>query len=142
MRKFMLAVCVFVLLLSSALAEDALVKEPEALAKKAATRYVPSGIARTVWFLYGAYADCSPWDSIEVRTTKEPEHGTVEIVPGEGFGQFAQNSVSAKCNGKKMRGLNVDYKSSGRYLGPDEFDLLVLWPNGFAWEMHFNMIVR
>ena len=56
--------------------------------------------------------------------------------------QFANNSVSAKCNGKKISGVNVNYKSSGGYLGPDEFDLLVLWPQGFAWEMHFNMIVR
>ena len=61
---------------------------------------------------------------------------------GEGFGQFANTSVAAKCNGKKTSGVNVNYKSSGGYLGPDEFDLLVLWPNGFAWEMHFNMIVR
>jgi hypothetical protein len=138
MRKLLLAVCVFVLLLSSALAEDALVKEPEALPKKAATRYVPSRIARTVWFLYGAYADCSPWDYSDVRTTKSPEHGAVEIVPGENFAEFAKDSVLAKCSGKKMRGLSVNYKSSGGYLGPDEFDLLVLWPTGRAWEMHFS----
>jgi hypothetical protein len=101
MSKLLLAVCAFGLLLSPASAEEASMNEPEALVKKAATRYVPSGIVRTLWFLHGAYADCSPWDSIEVRTTKEPEHGTVEIVPSEGFGQFANNSVSAKCNGKK-----------------------------------------
>jgi len=139
MKKFLLALSVFGLLLSSASADEGSVKEPEALLKKVATRYVPSGIARTLWFLYGAHVDCSAWDSIEVRTIKEPEHGTVEIAPGEGFGQFANGS---KCNGKKMSGVNVNYKSSGGYLGPDEFDLLVLWPNGFAWEMHFNMLVR
>ena len=137
MSKFLLTtVFAFGLLLSVASAPEA------ALVKRNATRYVPSGIQRTLWFLHGANPDCSPIDSIEVRTTKEPEHGAVEIVPGQGFPAFPRDNVRFKCNEKKISGLNVNYKSSDKYVGPDEFDLLVLWPTGRAWEMHFNMIVR
>jgi DNA invertase Pin-like site-specific DNA recombinase len=57
-------------------------------------------------------------------------------------GNAAKDSVRANCNDKKIRSLNVSYKSFGGYLGPDEFDLLVLWPSGRAWEAHFKIIVR
>jgi hypothetical protein len=33
-------------------------------------------------------------------------------------------------------------KSSEEYHGPDEFTVLVLWPNGYASEAHFKMVVR
>jgi hypothetical protein len=139
MSKFLLTtVCAFGLLLSVASAEEV---EKE-LQKLEFTRWVPTGTKRTIWFLYGANPDCSPWDLSEVRTTKSPEHGAVEIVPGETFAQFAKDSVRANCNDKKIRSLNVSYKSFGGYLGPDEFDLLVLWPSGRAWEAHFKIIVR
>ena len=66
----------------------------------------------------------------------------MEIAAAEGFGAWPRDTPRFKCNEKKLRGLNVNYKSSVGYVGPDEFDLLVLWPQGIAWEMHFNMIVR
>jgi hypothetical protein len=142
MNKFLVTVCALGLLLSFASAEEASVRD-EALAKRNATRFVPSGIKRTLWFLYVLNPDCSPMEgSIEVRTPKEPEHGAVEIVPSEGFPVFPRDNVRFKCNERKIRGVNVDYQSSAGYVGPDEFDLLVLWPTGFAWEMHFNVLVR
>ena len=78
----------------------------------------------------------------DVKTTKEPEHGTVEIVPAENFSTFAKDNVSFKCNARKMSGFNVNYKPSEEYRGPDEFTVLVLWPNGYASEAHFKMVVR
>jgi hypothetical protein len=57
--KFLLTtVCAFGLLLSVASAEEA---EKE-LQKFEFTRWVPTGTKRTIWFLYGANPDCSPWD--------------------------------------------------------------------------------
>jgi hypothetical protein len=93
--------------------------------------------------VYGANPDCSPLDGdIEVRTAKQPEHGGVEIVAGDRFPNFAKDNVRAKCNAKKLRGVIVNYKSSGGYVGPDGFDLLVLYPTGFAREVRFNINVR
>jgi hypothetical protein len=145
MTKF-LATTVFALLLSVASAEEA-VKEPDAfvregLRKSDVTRYVPSGKSRTLWFVYAANPDCSSQGLIEIRTTKEPAHGTVEVVPGEGFVSFESESMRARCGLKKLRGLSVNYKSSAGYVGSDEFDVMALYPNGFALEVHFNMSVR
>jgi hypothetical protein len=151
MSKFLVTVCAFGLLLSFASAQEPSVKEPtpdelwakEGLRKSDVTRYAPSGKSRTVWFVHGANTDCSPMlGSTDVKTTKAPEHGTVEIVPAENFSNFAKDNVRFKCNARKMSGFNVNYKSSEEYHGPDEFTVLVLWPNGYASEAHFKMVVR
>jgi hypothetical protein len=117
------------------------------LVKREVNRNVPSGKTWTVWFLAGANADCVPWRE-EASLTKKPEHGTVEIVPFVGVGNFAKESgLADKCNGKKLPGLNVNYKSFRGYTGPDEFELFVMLPGGGAargrdWEMHFKINVR
>jgi hypothetical protein len=115
----------------------------EGLQKGKLSRFVPSGMNRTIEFLYLTKPDCSPMDdSIEVRTTKAPEHGAVEVVPTEDFPNYARDATRYKCNERKVRGLKVNYKSSEGYVGPDEFDLLILYPGGFGREIHFNMVVR
>ena len=159
MKRLLLTVCAFGLFLSFASAEEASVKEEglvkpeevwanEGLRKWDLTRYAPAGKSRTVWFVYGAHPDCSSILTktidvkTDIKTTKEPEHGTVEIVPSENFPAFAKDNVRSKCNVRKINGFNVNYKSSGGYVGPDEFTVLVLWPNGLASQAHFTMIVR
>jgi hypothetical protein len=152
MSKVLLTACALGLLLSPVFAQDPeeeFKAWKEGLVKREMNRNVPSGKTRTLWFLQGAYPDCSPWRDIEVRTTKKPEHGTVDIVPDEWISRFAKESTEAKCTGKKLPGLKVNYKSSGGYTGPDEFDLLVMWPfggggasHGRDWEMHFKINVR
>jgi hypothetical protein len=148
MSKFLLAVavCAFCLPLSfaSAAEEEEAMKAfgTEGLRKYDLTRYVPSGKSRTLWFLAGVNRDCSVQDELEVKTTKAPEHGTVEIVPGENFPAYKKESALFKCNEKKIRGFNVNYKSAQKYVGPDEFELLVLYPNGYAQEVRYTMVVR
>ena len=103
MRKFLLTVSALGLLLSFASAQDAEEETKawkERLVKRDVTRYVPSGKTRTVWQLGGVYTDCSPWIDIEVRTTKKPEHGTVEVVPHKWIFNFGKESEIAKCSGK------------------------------------------
>jgi hypothetical protein len=152
MSKFLVTACAFGLLLSFASAQEAeeeLKAWKEGLVKREINRNVPSGKMWTVWWLAGANAECSPWIDVEVRTTKKPEHGTVEIVSDERIANFGKESGVAHCNGKKMPGLSVNYNSSGGYTGPDEFDLLVMLPSSGAgssrgrdWEMHFNITVK
>jgi hypothetical protein len=43
--------------------------------------------------------------------------------------------------------MQVSYKSAEKYLGSDELELLVLFaavlfPAGFAWEVHYDVDVR
>ena len=148
MKKFLLTVCAFGLLLSSASAEGTLTDTElwrrDGLVKKHLQRFVPSGKSRMVGFFTGAQADCSIWDlkAMDVQTTTPPEHGTLEIVPGESFITFAKDGTAAHCSGKKYRGMAVNYKSSAGFTGLDEFEVFVMSPNGLASEVHFKMNVR
>ena len=147
MGKFLVTASALGLLLSFASAQDAeeefkVLKE--GVVKREINRNVPSGKTWNVWFLVGADDNCLALRE-EARTTKEPKHGTVEIVSTVKVTEFAKEGPAAKCNGKKMRGLDINYKSSRGYTGPDEFDLLVMLPFGKAgsshgreWEMHFK----
>jgi hypothetical protein len=38
--------------------------------------------------------------------------------------------------------MQVNYKSAEKYVGSDELELLVFFPAGFAWEVHFDISVR
>jgi hypothetical protein len=148
MRKSLLTIaCAFGLLFSSfASAQekeptDAEIVAKEGMVQKEVNRFVPTGKKISIYVLGGAHPDCTSWES-EVQTTKAPKHGTVEITPAEHVVSYAKDSPQARCNGKKVQVGFVNYKSSGDYKGPDEFDLFVMWDNGTASELHFKMSVR
>src|SRR5215471_20657911 len=84
MSKFLLAVCACGLLLSSAFAEE---KSPdqhreesnqivEGLPKMNWARVVASGTNQRIGFFYAVNPDCSANGDINIRVTKQPEHGT------------------------------------------------------------------
>jgi hypothetical protein len=106
------------------------------------TRYVPSGIKRSLVFYSYVNPECSVIEGTEIRKIQDPEHGTIEIVPEEGFLSWSKDTVYYKCNEKKIRGFTLYYKSSEGYHGPDRFDLLILYPYGFAYEQHFTVNVQ
>jgi TonB family protein len=106
-------------------------------------KHVPSGKSRAIGSLMGAYPDCTPWGNAETEAAviKAPEHGTVEIVPGQTFTHFT-DPLRAKCNGKKMPTMLVNYKSAKGYVGPDEFVVFATFVHGVASETRFKMNVR
>lgn len=137
MNRFLIGACAFGLLWTVAAAEEAPTTTrngwtlKEGVHRAERIQYVPSGKLRNVGFLMGAYPDCTPWNAAEteVRMLKEPEHGTVEIVAGENYGSFT-DEPRTKCNGKKIPGMWVKYKSVKGYTGLDEFDLLAMYETG------------
>ena len=84
MSKFLLAVCVFGLLFSSALAQEKSLDEldresariwgAEGLQRLQFARTVPSGTNQCE-FLHATNPDCTPSGDINVRVIKQPEHG-------------------------------------------------------------------
>jgi hypothetical protein len=149
--KTILSVLALSLLTSIASAQDA-AKEPtdaevlakEGVLKKEVKRFVPAGKTRTIWFLGGTQTDCTPWDltAADAQTTKAPEHGTLEVVRAERAVTYAKDHPQAKCSGKKVYGLDVNYKSRGDYRGIDEAEIFVMWPYGTASQLHFHIDVR
>jgi hypothetical protein len=66
----------------------------------------------------------------------------VETVATTDYPYFSKENIRYKCNDHKVRGMQVNYKSAEKYVGNDELELLVLFPNGFAWEVHIDISVR
>jgi uncharacterized NAD-dependent epimerase/dehydratase family protein len=140
MRKFLLTVCALGLLSSSAFAQE---KSPEQmLEKQQLARVVTSGTNQRIGFFYAVNPDCSASGDVNVRVTKQPEHGTVETTAATDFPTFPKENMRARCNNRKVRGVQVNYKSAEKYVGADTLDLLVLFPAGFGQEVHLNINVR
>jgi hypothetical protein len=114
----------------------------EGLEKKQWTRVVASGTNTRIGFFYWLNPDCSSGGNVNVRVTKQPEHGSTEAVPTSNFPFFAKDNVRARCNEHKVRGVQLNYKSAEKYVGNDELELLVLFPTGYAWEVHYDVSVR
>lgn len=106
--------------------------------------YVPSGKQRRLAFLNGAKIDCASWDvnQIEVRVVQEPKNGALKIGPEDGLMSFKANTALGKCAGKKTRGIAINYKSADKFIGTDEFEIFVIWPNNFGNEMHYSVKVK
>jgi hypothetical protein len=152
MKKLVFTVMAFGLFLSSAFAEE---KSPEQLREERSrilgieglesqtfTRVVASGAKQRAGFYYSLNPDCSANGDVNVRVTKQPEHGTLENLATTNFPGYPKENIRSKCNQHKVKGVQVNYKAAEKYTGNDEFDLLVLWPNGFASELHFEISVR
>ena len=152
MSKLLLTVCAFGLLLSSAFAQE---RTPEQLREERShifgiegqesqrlTRVVASGAKQRMNFYASLNPDCSATGDVNVRVTKQPEHGTVETVATTDYIHYAKENIRSKCNQHKVKGALVNYKAAEKYTGNDEFDLLVLFPGGYAWEHHFDISVR
>jgi hypothetical protein len=135
MKNLLLTVLAFGLLLSSAFAQ-------EGLEKKQYTRVVASGTNGRIAFFTGINPDCTASGNVNIRVTKQPEHGSVETTTAINFPSYPKENSRSKCNDHKVRGMQVNYKSAEKYVGSDELELLVLFPNGFAWEVRYNIDVR
>jgi len=101
--KFLLTVCAFGLLFSSALAQDKSLEQldkernriwaAEGLNKEEVTRVVASGTKQRVGGFTALNPDCTASGDVNVRVTKQPEHGTVEIAAGTFFPSLKKTSA-------------------------------------------------
>jgi hypothetical protein len=114
MKNLLLALLALGILSSSTFAQDG-------LEKKQFTRVVASGTNQRIGFFYWLNPDCSSGGNVNVRITKQPEHGSTETTTTSNFPFFAKDNVRAKCNEHKVRGVQLNYKSAEKYVGNDEF---------------------
>jgi hypothetical protein len=135
MKNLLLTVLAFGLLSSSAFGQ-------EGLDKKQFTRVVASETNQRIGFYTSLNPDCTARGNVNIRVTKQPEHGSAEITTAINFPTYPKEHIRSKCNDHKVRGVQVHYKSAEKYVGDDALDLLVLFPNGFAWEVHYDVSVR
>jgi hypothetical protein len=107
------------------------------------TKHVPSGKTRPIVFLYGANSGCTPWnpDEMEIRTVKPPEHGTISFIDGRESSNFYRPHLK-HCNKRQMPGKWVRYTSEKSYVGPDEFVLFEMYPEGKPYQATYRVKVH
>jgi hypothetical protein len=125
MKNLLLSVLAFGLVSSSAFGQ-------EGLDKKQFTRVVASGTNQRISFYTSLNPDCTASGNVNIRVTKQPEHGSTEITTTISFPTYPKEHIRSKCNDQKVRGVQVNYKSAEKYTGDDALDLLILWPAGTA----------
>src|SRR5690349_15134806 len=110
MKNLLLTVVGFGVLLSSAFAEEQ--PRQEGLEKKQFTRVVASRTNQRIGFYTALNPDCTAQQgNFTIRVTKKPEHGSVETIDTTNFPNYPNESVRAKCNQHKVKGIQVNYKS-------------------------------
>jgi hypothetical protein len=141
-EKAMRSILAALLLLAGTM--PALVQEaqvPGGAVKKGVHRFVASGKSTVIAFYATANPDCASAGEITVRVTKQPEHGNVAIVDTTDF-PVGFSEPFAHCDWKKTRGVRVTYKSAPKFIGDDLVELLVLLPDGRAWEVRMTIDVK
>jgi hypothetical protein len=141
MKTFLLGAVILGLLSLSVAAEDASPSPPEP-EKKQYSRFVPPGVKRKIGFFHSLNPDCTSTGDILARVVKAPQHGTVETPSASDFATYPKDNIRFKCNEHKVRGIQVIYKSDDKYVGDDEFEVLLLFASGNAWNLHYKIGVR
>ena len=122
MSKFLLIVFASGLLLSSAFAQEKSSEQYreeqshifgiEGQESQRLTRVVASGAKQRMNFYASLNPDCSATGDVNVRVTKQPEHGTVETVATTDYIHYAKENIRSKCNQHKVKGALVNYKAA------------------------------
>jgi hypothetical protein len=151
MSKFLLTVCALGLLFSSAFAQEKSLEQldresarlwgTEGVRKDQVQRIVPSGTSQRVSFFVWINPDCSSAGNINVRVVNQPEHGKVEVASTSDYPHYSKEQLRFKCNHHRVKGVAVSYKAD-KYVGDDAFDVLVIYPEGFAREVRYDISVR
>jgi hypothetical protein len=124
--------------------QPVLAEEPasDGLEKLRQTRYVASGMSTMLGSFHMVDRECASRGDVIIRIVTEPKNGNVEIVSGTGFSTFSKESALYKCNEVKAKQQHVKYKSTAKYVGDDTVVVLALYPDGIAYEIHYNIKVR
>jgi hypothetical protein len=101
-----------------------------------------SGKQSQVGFVWALDPDCSSRGETESRVLRKPEHGTLEITPGNSFPKFPENSPLFHCNKQKVSGSLILYKSNEGYTGKDYFDIEFIGPRGADYTMKYVVTVK
>jgi hypothetical protein len=68
----------------------------EGLETKQLTRVVPSGTNQRIGFFHAVHPDCTASGNVDIRVTKQPEHGTVETTTTTLFPNYPKENISAQ----------------------------------------------
>jgi hypothetical protein len=113
-----------------------------ALSTVSLQRVVPKDEMRTIGFYTYLFPDCSPQGPIVARLLTKPAHGTVRFEESSSYGRFAPNTPLSACSEKRVTGLRVQFEAAEGYEGLDAFRMLIINPDGTAFEVDGRVSIR
>jgi hypothetical protein len=143
MLRTLQVLCVFgvVLLNHIAVAQEAS-PAPDSPKVFKVTRFVPSGEGRTIAKITALNRDCSLLGPVVGRVIEKPAHGEVSFETGDFFPTYAQTNPLFECNSKRVSGLMINYRSEQDFLGQDNMNILLIFPDGTAAEWDYTLVVK
>jgi hypothetical protein len=106
------------------------------------SRFIPSGEERTIGFVASLFPDCASRGPTVGHLIRLPAHGAVILVNADNFPNYNTTNRLASCNDQKSSGLNIIYKAEDGYVGEDEADIFLMFPDGTAAEWHYLILVK
>ena len=100
MKNLLLTVLAFGLVSSSST-----FAQEEGLQKKQYTRVVASEAITRIGFFTGLNPDCTASGNVNIRVTKQPEHGSAETTTTTNFPGYPKENIRFKCNEHKVKGI-------------------------------------
>ena len=89
-----------------------------------------SGHVLKIFFTAALNLDCTSAGVTVVRVTAGPDHGAVSTRMANDFAYFPAANERSRCNTRRVRGTQIEYRSKAGYLGPDAFTLNIIGPSG------------
>lgn len=105
-------------------------------------RIVPTGTNQQIDFLASVNPDCSSPGLPTVRLVAGPDKGTVTTEKARDFKPFPRGNVRSACNGRRVTGLRVFYRSAKDFIGTDHVQILVISANGTGREARYAIQAR
>jgi hypothetical protein len=105
-------------------------------------RFVPTGEERTIGSVTALNPDCSSRGPTVGRVIEKPAHGEVSLVPGDIFPTFVPTSPLAACNSKRVPGLMINYHSESDFIGQDNMEIFLIFPDGSGAQWNYMLIVK
>ena len=105
-------------------------------------KVVRSGALAPMGFHYYLGDGCRSPGPVVINLVTPPRNGEVSEGPRSRRPTYASGRHLAACNGIRVRGLQVYYRSAPGYTGPDSYVVERVFPNGDAQRFRIGVSVR
>jgi hypothetical protein len=103
---------------------------------------VYAGRASQLWGDVSLKRDCEIAGDTKLDVIAPPQHGTVEIKPGNMYAVYPEGDKYAACSGRLVEGLLAIYTPAPAYLGVDQVVLRAAEADGNQRDVTVNITVN
>lgn len=105
-------------------------------------KFVPSGVNQQIDFFASINPDCTSSGIPTVRLIEGPFRGVITTDKGKDFLPFPRSNIRHRCNGRRVAGTKLFYRSAPGLVGTDHVRILILSGSGAGREASYTIQVR